>query len=146
MIRPGNVALPATLALVAALAASLFLGFGRRGGARAPEQVAITPRIDVESERPRVEVRNASGTPGRARHATRLLRDRGYDVVAFGNASGFAPDSSLVIDRVGKPEIARRVARSVGVRQVRSLPDTSLYLDVSVILGRDWFPPDSAGR
>ena len=41
----------------------------------------------------RVEVLNAGGEPGMARMATDQLRDRGFDVVYFGNAESFGRDS-----------------------------------------------------
>src|SRR5688500_5396010 len=53
---------------------------------RAPDGVRI-----------RVEVLNATATPRLAQSATRLLRDRGFDVVATGN-SPTKRDSTLVLD------------------------------------------------
>lgn len=92
--------------------------------------------------RVRVEVLNAAGTAGLARRATETLRERGFDVVYFGNASSFDADSTMVLDRVGQLAAARAVADSLGVRRVRSEPDSNLYLDVTVRLGRDWIPPE----
>jgi hypothetical protein len=89
--------------------------------------------------RVRVEVLNAAGQAGLARLATGTLRDHGFDVVHYGNAS--AADSSIVLHRAGNPGAAHAVARAIGVRRVESRPDTTLYLDVSVILGSDWQPP-----
>jgi len=86
----------------------------------------------------RVEVLNASGVPGLARRGTEVLRDGGYDVVSFGNAPGFAPDSSLVLDRVGRMELARSVADAVQIPRVYARPDSNVYVDVTVVLGRDW--------
>jgi hypothetical protein len=86
----------------------------------------------------RVEVLNASGVAGLARRGTERLRSRGFDVVYYGNASGFAPESSLVIDRTGKMAAADSVAGALGLRSVRVDPDSTLYLDVTVVLGKDW--------
>ena len=44
------------------------------------------------------------------------------------------------MDRVGRPELARAVAEVLGIRNVRSDPDSDLYVDVSVVLGSDWQP------
>ncbi|HEX5724195.1 MAG TPA: LytR C-terminal domain-containing protein [Longimicrobiaceae bacterium] len=104
-----------------------------------PRQPA-RPRVAAPAERVRVEVLNASGRAGLAREATGVLRDGGFDVVSFGNASGFAPDSSLVLDRVGRLELARQAADALGIRRVLARPDSNLYLDVTVVLGRDWRP------
>lgn len=92
-------------------------------------------------ERIRVEVLNASGIPGLARGATARLRDAGFDVVFFGNGRGFAPDSSLVLDRVGRRELAEEIARRLDIPRVLSQPDTTLYLDVTVVLGKDYPNP-----
>ena len=94
--------------------------------------------------RVRVEVLNAGGVSGLAGSATDALRDGGFDVVYFGNATSFDRDSSVVLDRVGTIEAAQGVADVLGIRNVRSEPDSNLYLDVSVLLGRDWQPPEEA--
>ncbi len=98
----------------------------------------------ADPDRVRVEVLNAAGRTGLAREATRRLRSRGFDVVYFGNAGEFGRDSSIVLDRVGDERTARRVAGALGIRNVASEPDSSLLLDVSVILGMDWPPAERA--
>lgn len=102
------------------------------------------PVTGPDGERIRVEVLNGGGLSGAAREATDALRDRGFDVVFFGNAGSFGHDSSVVLDRVGSLDGARAVADALGIRNVRSEPDANLYLDVSVVLGTDWLPPDLA--
>lgn len=97
--------------------------------ARAPEGVRI-----------KVQVLNATKTRGLARRATMHLRDRGFDVVDIGTDPN-ARDSVLVLDRSGHPEWAKLVARALGGGQVLSRPDTSRYLDVTVLLGGSWRPP-----
>jgi hypothetical protein len=131
------VGLVLTLAAVALLAGSLFAGLGRGGSAPAP------PRSEeaqaVPAERVRVEVLNAAGVPGLARAATERLRERGFDVVYYGNAGSAAGgDTSRVLDRLGKRDVAHRVAEAIGVASVAAAPDTTLYVDVTVVLGRDW--------
>jgi hypothetical protein len=88
--------------------------------------------------RVRVEVLNAGGVDGLAHDATDRLRDVGFDVVQWGNARSFDQDSTVVIDRVGRLELAQGVANAMGIRNVRSEPDSNLYVDVTVLLGRDW--------
>ncbi|HKJ03411.1 MAG TPA: LytR C-terminal domain-containing protein [Longimicrobiales bacterium] len=96
-------------------------------------------------DRIRVEILNAGGHDGAAREATDQLRDRGFDVVFFGNAGSFDRDSSTVLDRRGDVDAARGVADALGIRNVRSEPDSNLYLDVSVVLGMEWMPPPPPG-
>lgn len=90
--------------------------------------------------RVRVEVLNAGGVAGRAGEATEALRDAGFDVVFFGNATTFDRDSSVVLDRIGDVAPARAVADVLGIRNVRSEPDSNLYLDVTVMVGKEWVP------
>jgi hypothetical protein len=89
-------------------------------------------------ERVRVEVLNAGGVAGRAGAATVRLRDLGFDVVSYRNAGSFGRDSSSVVDRVGRLELARAVAGVLGIQQVISDPDPNLFVDVTVVLGMDW--------
>jgi hypothetical protein len=86
----------------------------------------------------RVEVLNAAGVAGVARDVTDLLREDGFDVVQYGNASSFDRDTTVVIDRVGRLELAEGVANALGIPNVLVEPDPDLFVDVTVMLGRDW--------
>jgi hypothetical protein len=103
---------------------------------RAPPPGATAP----SGQRVRVQVLNATSVRGLARRATIHLRDRGFDVVEMGTSSE-QRDSTLVLDRSGHPEWARRVAEALGGARVEPRPDTSRYLDVTVLVGRSWRPP-----
>ena len=107
-----------------------------RGTVRRAER----PESVMAGERVRVQVLNAAGMRGRARRATLHLRDAGFDVVDVGNAPETL-DSTLVLDRSGHPEWARRVADAMGGARVEARPDTLRYLDVTVLIGRSWRPP-----
>jgi hypothetical protein len=98
-------------------------------GPRAPDGVRI-----------RVQVLNTTTTRGLARRATRLLRDRGFDVVEIGTTSP-ALDTTLVLDRSGHPDWASLVAATLRPARAVARPDSSRYLDVTVLLGRTWRPP-----
>ena len=92
-----------------------------------------------EGTRIKVEVLNGTKTTGLARRATRYLRDRGFDVVGSGTNS--EPRATTVVyDRSSHPEWARLVGRALNAPVV-TRPDSSRYLDVTVILGTDWRPP-----
>jgi hypothetical protein len=91
----------------------------------------------VERARIRVQVRNGSGIPGAALEVTEFLREGGFDVVDFGNAEEFDEPRTIVIDRVGAPDRAREVAAALRGVPIRSAVDTTLYLDVTVLVGRD---------
>ncbi len=130
--------------LLVVLAAGVFIGSAVSQWKPLPE----AQRRDVVGRNPvmrplgrvRVEVLNASGTESMARLATDLLRDSGFDVVFFGNADHFGDDSTVVFDRTGDLNAARAVADVLGARSVLSEPDSNLYLDVTVLLGREWTP------
>lgn len=143
--RLQTIGLFALLLVVAVLVGSLAAGLvGKRGGELVDGAAADSARAPVRGSVPRpagrvrVEVLNASGVPGLARRGTEMLRDGGFDVVHYGNAPGFAPDSSLVLDRVDRMELARSVADIVQIPRVYARPDSNVYVDVTVVLGRDW--------
>lgn len=95
---------------------------------------------EIGEPRIRVEVLNAAGRAGLARDATRQLRDRGFDVVYYGNADPFGRDSSVVLARLGDLDAARAVAEALGIPSVVDDPDATRLLDVTVLLGLDWTP------
>ena len=102
---------------------------GITSGARAPTGVRI-----------RVQVLNTTRTRGLGRRATQELRDRGFDVVETGTVKE-PRDSTLVLDRSNHPEWARLVAAAMGGGRVDSRPDSSRYVDVTVLIGGSWRPP-----
>ena len=100
------------------------------------EEVVRAP----EGVRVRVQVLNTTRTRGLARRATQLLRDRGFDVVEMGTTSPLL-DSTLVLDRSGHPDWAAQVAQVMTPARAVARPDSSRYLDVTVLVGRLWRPP-----
>jgi hypothetical protein len=103
---------------------------------------ARTPQARI-----RVEVVNTTKVRGLAHRATRYLRDQGYDVVSARTV--VAPrDTTLVLDRTNHPEWAARIARALGTAgapvRAESRPDSSRYVDVTVLLGAVWRPPPQA--
>ena len=119
------------LVVIAALISRKMTGrvFGMGAGDHAPPGVRI-----------RVQVLNATSTRGLAQRATDHLRDRGFDVVEIAT-NREKMDSTLVLDRSNHPDWANRVAAAMGGATVLSRPDTSRYLDVTVLIGASWRPP-----
>jgi hypothetical protein len=139
--------------IVVGIAAAAFIAFAALRARAVPDEnstasaarssVARSERVArlvPDSTRVRVEVLNATTTRGLGRRATRYLRDRGFDVVDVGNAP--APrESTLVIDRTGRGDWAAVVAKALGGARVETRPDSSRYLDVTVLLGASWRAP-----
>ncbi|WP_420125756.1 LytR C-terminal domain-containing protein [Longimicrobium sp.] len=156
--RLQTVGLFVTLLVVAVLVGSLAAGLmrGRSGaaataGSHGVTETATEPgganKLGAATDpgaaarpagRVRVEVLNASGVPGLAAKGRTVLRDHGFDVVYVGNANGYEPDTSLVLDRVGRMELARSVADQMAIPRVYPRPDSNVFVDVTVVLGKDW--------
>jgi hypothetical protein len=129
-----------TLLAVAALVGSLAWGawgYFHPAPVAAPAGEARAPVVRP-SGRVRVQVLNATPTPGLARRATEVLRDAGFDVVETGNAPRGSGSASVVYDRVGNLGQARQVAQALGIGRVETRPDANLLLDVTAVLGTDW--------
>ena len=132
----------ALLLVFVVLAGAAFAVRARRSGlltigAAKPDSTSHAPA----GVRVRVEVINTTHTRGLARRATRLLRDQGFDVVSV-STGGPTLDSTLVLDRSGHQAWSATVARLLGPKsRAEQRPDTSRYLDITVLLGTAWRPP-----
>ena len=133
-----SAALFVALGLVGAFIVSAVADRWDGGGAESRRAAADLPVVDPGNVR--VEILNGAGTAGLARDATQHLREDGFDVVFFGNAGRFDHARSLVLDRIGDPLRARAVAASLGIDSVTTAIDSSLMLEVTVVLGDDWPP------
>ncbi len=87
-----------------------------------------------------LDVLNGSGTPKLSRRFTDYLRSRGFDVVEMGNYKDSRIEQTRVIDRAGNLTAAQQVAEALGVpkERVTQQIDRTAYLDVSVIIGKDY--------
>ena len=88
----------------------------------------------------KIEVLNATDTKGLARRAMLALRSAGFDVVYFGNSTERA-DTTRILDRSGHSDWAALAARAMGRAHVEQVPDSSRFLDLTVLVGRNWTPP-----
>ena len=136
----------ALLALIVLAIGGGLTAWRLRSSAGAPQargRMAAPARLVADTVRIRVEVLNATTTRGLARRATRHLRDRGFDVVAMGNAPE-PLDSTRVLVRTGRDDWGQLAAQAMGGATVEARPDTSRYLDVTVLIGASWRPPPQA--
>lgn len=128
---------------------SLFTGDGDVDGPaldlEAEEFIASEVPLPDDGTRVTVEVLNGGGVPGVAGTVRDLLRDEGFDVVYSGNASSFDHASTVVIDRTSRGEGAEAIAHSIGASELRVEPDSTLLVDVTVVIGADWTPESWQG-
>jgi hypothetical protein len=120
----------------------LFRSLDRSGGEEALEERPIPSH----GARIRVEVLNAGGVRGMAAEARDGLRDEGFDVVHYGNASSFGREASVVLHRSGELGAAQAVAAALGIGEVRSEPDSTLMVEVTVLLGSTWGQETTVGE
>lgn len=98
------------------------------------------PESELGDNRIEVEVLNGCGNPGLANKFTDYLRNHGYDVIRFTNAQRYDYPRTLVVNRGTDFTRANLVAHTLGVESnaVENMPDPSLQLDVTIILGQDY--------
>ncbi len=99
----------------------------RSGGSRSGEVI-------------QVDVLNGCGVARAASRVTSFLRERGYDVVEMRNYKSFDVQNSLVIDRSGDLQTARKVAYALGVKEKNIVQQINhdYYVDVSIVVGKDF--------
>lgn len=120
--------------------ALLLCYFWLRGVFPPAEDPALGDQYPPPGDIYQVAVRNGAGIQGLAEEMRRFLRIEGYDVVEVGNYSSFDEEQTLVLDRVGNPDIARRVAMSLGLDadRIRLEIREDYFLDVTVVIGKDY--------
>ena len=87
-----------------------------------------------------LDVLNGCGAKGVAAKFTNVLRSSGFDVVEMKNYKTKHIPRTLVVDRVGNLEPARRIAAALGVseRSIIQQINPDYFVDVSVIIGDDY--------
>jgi ABC-type transport system involved in multi-copper enzyme maturation permease subunit len=112
---------------------------------------SVEPSIDITDtvktsitnqpgETIQLEVKNGTSENGVAGTFTTYLRKNGFDVVEMGNYSSQDVERTMIIDRSGDRSKAKKIALALGVSQnnIIQQQNQSLYLDVSVIIGKDF--------
>ena len=131
------------IAVTALVIAVYLLPISNRVVERGAEDTAYSAPAGGEIQ---VQVLNGCGEPDLALRVARYLRAGGCDVVETGNADHFHYRTTRVTAKSGDPEAARRVRDVLGVGEIDSDPDSTLLLDVTVVIGADClpFPPPRA--
>ncbi len=104
------------------------------------EETAPPPPAPRLEEPIRIEILNGCGAPQAAASLTKKTRRLGFDVIHEGNAAQFGYLHSVVIDRSGNWDKARKVAAVLGIphciQQIAA--DGAPLAEVSVIIGSDY--------
>jgi hypothetical protein len=87
-----------------------------------------------------VEVLDGAGNIKVAQYVTNMLRVQGYDVVEMKRNDDGLVERTYIFDRSGNLEAARKLAMTLGIAQDKVFQkiDRNLYLDVTVIVGKDY--------
>jgi len=115
------------------------IGFPSGGKNAATGSADPAPPVSVTNV-VQVDVLNGCGASGTGQKMTSLLRASGYDVVDIGNYKTFDVRQSLVIDRSGNIDIARKLASDLGIDPKNVIQEISpeYFVTASVIVGRDY--------
>jgi hypothetical protein len=128
------------------LLGALLIGLGAiarlylRSGPRLRASKGVVGRVVPDGAHIRIEVLNATDTKGLARRAMLVMRDAGFDVVFFGNSNERA-DTTTILVRSGHADWASLASRTLGASHIEQKPDSSRFLDLTVLVGRNWTPP-----
>jgi len=87
----------------------------------------------------RVEVLNGCGENRLAIKITNLLRKQGFNVVKIGNTDQQNFEETIVIERGDMDmENAKYFAKRIGCKKIGKDVDPALYLEVTLIVGKDY--------
>lgn len=97
------------------------------------------PAPVIPSKVIQLDVLNGCGAKGAGAKFMTYLRGAGFDVVELKNYTSSTVATTLVIDRVGNLEAARKIAAALGVAGPNVLQQLNpdYFVDVSVIIGKD---------
>jgi hypothetical protein len=106
----------------------------------------LNPPVDANKGRVaageviQIDLLNGCGVANAAQKFTGYLRARGYDVVEMKNYKTFDVKESLIIDRGGSIETAKKVAYALGVKEKNIVQQINhdYFVDVSVVVGKDF--------
>ncbi|MCX7763157.1 MAG: LytR C-terminal domain-containing protein [Candidatus Kryptonium sp.] len=94
--------------------------------------------ITVNNPSYQIDVLNACGVEEIAFQITQYLRTKGFDVIDYGNY-GSVVNESFVIDRVGKPDTAKLIARALGIKEDRIIRSKAKYYnEFTIVIGKDY--------
>jgi len=135
-----NHVMNAGIVLLSAVVILLGYSFFQRTSSPRPDPTRVFNPDGLLGDVIQVEVLNGCGIAGLASRVTHYLRSYRFDVVQYGNYAAQDVEKTRIIDRIGNLDAARQIAMALGVpaSSVEQKVQKDLYLDVSVIIGRDY--------
>ena len=93
-----------------------------------------------QSQAVQIDVLNGSGVSGVAQKMTATARALGYDVVEMRNYKTPDVKETLVIDRCGNIDMAKRIAADIGVKEKNVLQQLNpdYFVTASIVVGKDY--------
>ncbi|HUT65331.1 MAG TPA: LCP family protein [Spirochaetota bacterium] len=85
-----------------------------------------------------IEILNGSTNPGQAQSLRNYFVEYGFNIVHHGNAPRNDYEKTLVVDRIGRPSLAKRIADIINCQEVHTRIDKTLMVDVTIIIGNDF--------
>jgi anionic cell wall polymer biosynthesis LytR-Cps2A-Psr (LCP) family protein len=86
----------------------------------------------------KMAILNGSGNPGQAQNLRNYFIEYGFNVVHYGNALRNDYETTMVVDRIGRPGLAKRIADIINCKEVYTKIDDTLLVDVTIIIGNDF--------
>lgn len=117
---------------------------GSSSGTKQKENASDTSSLHIIQQPSRqtlqIDVKNGSGIQGIANKFTDYLRANGFDVVETGNFTASDIKTTMVIDRIGNLNNAKKIASSLGVSEKYVIQQISkdYFLDATVVIGKDY--------
>ncbi len=85
-----------------------------------------------------INVLNGCGVEDVAFQVTQYLRVKGFDVIDYGDYETTV-NQSFIIDHIGKPDVAKSIARELGIDESRIVSSkSSYYNEFTVVIGKDY--------
>jgi hypothetical protein len=88
----------------------------------------------------RIEILNGTGVAGLASRTAQLFQSYGFRIASVTNAERTDYERTVVLDRKGNPDAARRAAELIRCEQIHSQIEENRddTVDVTIILGKDF--------
>jgi hypothetical protein len=133
----GKVMKGALVVLSVALFITIYVLANRKNTASSEESEFI-PVVNGRSLE--VEVLDGAGSMRATQRMTDILRAQGFDVVEMKRNNGEVEERTIIFDRSGNLDAAKKLATGLGVPQDKVFQkiDRNLYLDITVVLGKDY--------